>query len=560
MLVVDPQLGDLRAAWPALVDQTLFGRPLVVLQAHSIDDARQVLLREHERGHDVSVVMLDLTSGLPASGLVRQVAALADTRVILICDDSSPPPGLDALLAHDISDWRRRQELTGDRLLTIIAAALRSHEQLRLLRRVRDDAYYDPLVRLPNRAHFVEQVDRRVRKGGAAHVLALLDIDDFSAANEVMGHGFGDCLLETVARCLAEAMSPDVLLARVGSDTFGVLGPVDDVHLERLLDCVRKPLTVEEVPYNVSLTCGYVLLSGHAQTGADLVKDATIALKRAKRDHRGQHVQYLGHMGTEARARAVLLADLRVAIDESLLFLVYQPQIDLASGALVGLEALSRWRTAAGELVPPDQFIPVAEHSGLIVALGRWVLGQACSTMRRLLDIGLAPPRMAINVSMVQLRDPAFVDTVNAALSASGLQGRHLELEITESVAVLPTQMLEATLSALRTQGISIAIDDFGTGYSSLSCLERLPLDRIKIDRAFVSLLGEAHGARIAEMVTQLGRNMGLQVLAEGIEDETTLQALLSIGCQQGQGFHIARPMEEAALTAWLAGRLPSRA
>ena len=306
------------------------------------------------------------------------------------------------------------------------------------------------------------------------------------------------------------------------------------------------------MPFNVSLTCGYVLLTGDAQAGADLVKDATIALKRAKRDHRGGALQYLDDMGTEARARAVLLTDLRAAIDDGLLFLVYQPQIDLLTGALIGLEALARWRTRAGELVPPDHFIPVAEHSGLIVPLGRWVLDTACATMRRLLDAGLAPQRMAINVSMVQLRDPRFHDRVCTALARAGLQGHHLELEITESVAVLPTELLEATLGALRARGISIAIDDFGTGYSSLSCLERLPLDRIKIDRAFVRQLGETDGARIAEMVAQLGRKLGLEVLAEGIEDGAIYQALLAIGCHQGQGFHIARPMAEEALVGWL--------
>ncbi|QHI97187.1 EAL domain-containing protein [Xylophilus rhododendri] len=422
--------------------------------------------------------------------------------------------------------------------------------------RRRDSTYFDQLVQLPNRAHFVKQVDECVRRRSGHHILALLDIDDFSAANEVMGHRFGDRLLATVAECLARALPEGVLLARVGPDTFGVLGAVARVEPRHLLDCVRQPLIVEGVPYKVSLTCGYVLLPSDVQAGADLVKDATIALKRAKRDHRGEYVQYLDHMGTEARARALLLSNLRAAIDDKLLFLAYQPQIDLQTGTVIGLEALLRWRTREGSFVPPDQFIPVAEASGLIVPLGRWVLSTACQAMRRLIDAGCAPQRMAVNVSMVQLRDPGFYSAVCAALLGGGLQGRHLELEITESVAVLPTQQLEATLSALRAMGISIAIDDFGTGYSSLSRLERLPLDRIKIDRSFVSQLSQPPGGRIAEMVAQLGRKLGLQVLAEGIEDEATWKALLSIGCQQGQGYHIARPMAEADILAWLQERV----
>ncbi|WP_311222252.1 MULTISPECIES: EAL domain-containing protein [unclassified Acidovorax] len=434
-----------------------------------------------------------------------------------------------------------------------LGTLLRSRRQLG---RLHESAYHDPLVNLPNRAHFVQAVNACGGGGGGCDcgdfILALVDIDDFSATNEVMGHRFGDRLLEKVARCLEAAVPAGVLLARLGADTFGVLGPAHQVQPRRLLDCVRPPLAVDGVPHKVSLTCGYVRLPQQAQAGADLVKDATIALKRAKRDHRGQDLQYADQMGAEARARALLLSELRDAIEKRQLFLVYQPQLNLRTRSLVGLEALLRWRTADGRFVPPDQFIPVAEHSGIIVALGQWVLKTACATMRELIDLGLAPQRMAVNVSTVQLQDAGFLGLVRTALAASGLQGRQLELEITESVAALPTQLLEATLSALRAEGVSIAIDDFGTGYSSLSYLERLPLDRIKIDRSFVQQLGEPQGARIAEMVTQLGRNLGLSVLAEGIEDAAVWQALQHMGCQEGQGYHIARPMDRDALLAWL--------
>lgn len=421
-----------------------------------------------------------------------------------------------------------------------------------LLGRLHRFAFHDPLVQLPNRVHFVEKVDECVRRGGMHnHILALIDIDDFSAANDVMGHRFGDRLLDAVARRLADALPPGVLLARVGSDTFGVLGEDWQVGLPQLLECVRPAPMVDGVPHKVSLTCGYVYLPHAAQAGADLVKDATIALKRAKRHHRGQHLQYLDHMGAEARDRALLLSDLRTAIDKGQLFLVYQPQLSLATRELVGLEALLRWRTAEGRLVAPEQFIPVAEHSGLIVELGEWVLATACKAMRELLDAGRAPQRMAVNVSVVQLQDSGFLEMVRAALSACGLQGEQLELEITESIAI-PTQLLESTLNALRNAGVSIAIDDFGTGYSSLSYLERLPLDRIKIDRAFVRQLGEPHGARIAEMVVQLGRKLGLRVMAEGIEDAAVWETLAGMGCDEGQGYYIARPMEQDQLSKWL--------
>lgn len=562
VLVADQDARVHAAADAALKGRMLLGRPLCVLHACSAEDVDTVLRRQP----GLAVVLLDQTLDSAARphlvDAIRGIPALAKTRIVLRADPHDWP-ALDMLLQNDISDCRDRADLAGDRLVAIVATALRSVEQLctieanrhdqGLLKRLTESAYYDPLVRLPNRARFVEQVDECVRQGMRQHILALVDIDDFSAANEVMGHRFGDCLLETVAQCLARSLSPDVLLARVGPDTFGVLASVHQALPQQLVNCVDQPLSIEGVPYKVSLTCGYVLLlQGDGRSGVDLVKDATIALKRAKRDHRGHYLQYLDDMGTEARARALLLSDLRAAIDHGLLFLVYQPQVDLQDGTLIGLEALARWRTSEGSFVPPDQFIPVAEHSGLIVGLGRWVMNTACQTMRRLLDAGCAPQRMAINVSMVQLRDAGFSAMVTLALANNGLQGRHIELEITESVAVLPTQELEYTLSALRASGITIAIDDFGTGYSSLSCLERLPLDRIKIDRAFISQLGAPRGARIAEMVAQLGLKLDLQVLAEGIEDAATLRAAVSIGCHQGQGYHIARPMDEVALLEWL--------
>lgn len=476
------------------------------------------------------------------------------------CNVYGETGGLALHIGHDagqnfvvLIDVPRHHAVLHPQLLDVFCANLSTLLHNRgLLGRLKESAYHDPLVNLPNRAHFVEAVDECARQGLHDYILALIDIDDFSATNDLMGHLFGDRLLERVARCLEDVLPGDVLLARLGADTFGVLGATGQVQPRRLLECVRQPLSIDGVPYKVSLTCGYVLLPQEFREGADLVKDATIALKRAKRDHRGQELRYSDQMGAEARSRALLLSELREAIESRELFLVYQPQLNLVTRSVVGIEALLRWRTEDGRFVPPDKFIPVAEHSGLIVALGQWVLMAACAAMRELLDAGVAPQRIAVNVSTVQLQDPGFLEIVCAALASSGLRGDHLELEITESVAALPTDLLKSTLSALRAEGVSIAIDDFGTGYSSLSYLEQLPLDRIKIDRSFVCQLGEPDGARIAEMVVQLGRKLGLSVLAEGIEDATVCQALLAMDCYEGQGYYIAKPMDKDVLLAWL--------
>jgi len=550
VLIVDNDPDVHAATCAALEGQMLFERPLVFMHAFSGGEARALLLRER----DLAMVLIDVGSERASSGLelvdfIRHSAGLRNTRIVLRTGQPGQVPDLETLLRYDINDYRTKAELTRDRLLAMVVTAVRSYKQLCA---VHASAYHDPLVDLPNRSHFIERIHDGERRALDDYLLALIDIDDFSATNDMMGHHFGDRLLERVARCLEAALPAGVLLARLGADTFAVLGSVAQVQPRRLLECVRQPLLVDGVPHKVSLTCGYVLLPQEPQAGADLIKDATIALKRAKRDHRGQHLQYADQMGTEARARAVLLSQLREAVEKQQLFLVYQPQLNLDTQQLTGLEALLRWRTEDDRFIPPDQFIPVAERSGLILALGQWVLDTACATMRELLDTGLAPLRMAVNVSPVQLQDPGFFALVRAALADNGLQGRHLELEITESVAALPTQLLDATLGALRAEGISIAIDDFGTGYSSLSYLERLPLDRIKIDRSFTRQLGDPHGARIAEMVAELGRKLGLTVLAEGIEDAGAWQALRAMGCQEGQGYHIARPMDKPALVDWL--------
>jgi EAL domain-containing protein (putative c-di-GMP-specific phosphodiesterase class I) len=257
-------------------------------------------------------------------------------------------------------------------------------------------------------------------------------------------------------------------------------------------------------------------------------------------------------MASHARNRAKLLISLHAAFDQDRLYLAFQPQVDLHTGELIGLEALMRWRSEDGKMVPPDQFIPVAEQSGLIVSLGDWVLQTACVTMRQLLALGAAPRRMAVNVSVVQFQSPGFVERVQLALAVAGLTGSQLELEITESVAMLGAGMVEPILRALREQGISVAIDDFGTGYSSLSYLERLPLDRIKIDKAFVFGLAKDDGPRIAEMIVQLGHKLGLRVLAEGVENEAVWESLKRMGCHEAQGYHIARPMDSDELVAWL--------
>jgi EAL domain-containing protein (putative c-di-GMP-specific phosphodiesterase class I) len=235
------------------------------------------------------------------------------------------------------------------------------------------------------------------------------------------------------------------------------------------------------------------------------------------------------------------------------LFLAYQPQIDLATRRPFGVEALLRWRTEDGRLIPPDRFIPIAEYSGLIIDIGEWVMRNACEELVRLRAAGYCDLTMSVNVSQVQFRHPHFLDMVRRALDESGVPPQFMELEITESMAMEEPDLLTEILAQVKRTGVSIAVDDFGTGFSSLSHLQRLQVDRLKIDRTFVSeITGASRGSSIAEMVIQLGHNLGLSIIAEGVEDERQAQILLGLGCPLAQGFLFSRPLAPDALLEWL--------
>ena len=425
-------------------------------------------------------------------------------------------------------------------------------QNLLMLQQLQQVAYEDPLLKLPNRSRLVEHLNLHKAQGHQDQMLVIVDVDDFASINDLMGHDYGDKVLWALADRLAQLAGPQALLARISGNAFGLLGHQEVLDPIRILEAFEAPILVAGHPQRIVLTMGLCGPDGSDTDGADWLKNASIALKQAKRERRGRFIRFTREMAMHARNRAQLLSDLHSAFDRNRLTLAFQPQLHLSTGRLIGLEALLRWRTDDGRFIPPDRFIPVAEQSGLIVSLGDWVMKTACLTMRELIDIGLAPERMAINVSVVQFQTPGFIDRLRAALAAARLEPRHIELEITESVSLLGQGVIESLLQTLRSMGVSVAIDDFGTGYSSLSYLEKLPLDRIKIDKSFVTQMSDQSGARIAELIAQLGLKLGLQVLAEGIEDAQAWKALRTLGVHEGQGYHIARPMELGALMDWL--------
>jgi diguanylate cyclase (GGDEF)-like protein len=423
-----------------------------------------------------------------------------------------------------------------------------------LLTHLHNAAFYDQLSKLPNRTRLVEILDATLAGPGRDDaILSLVDLDHFAETNDALGHQFGDLLLVAVGVRLQARLGQQLTVARISGDIFCVLGDAAAVNPDKILSLFETPFSIDGQDVQLSATLGLVRLSEHDGSGADALKDADIALKRAKSQQRSGHFYFSRSMGVEIRERVRMMHALRTGFSKGELSVVYQPQVDLVSRRPLGAEALLRWRSADGKLISPDHFIPIAEYSGLIIDIGEWVLRSACEELVRLREAGYREFTMSVNVSQVQFRHPYFLDMLRGALEDTGAPPEYLELEITESVAMEEPDLLIKMLAQVKHTGVSIAIDDFGTGFSSLSYLQRLQVDRLKIDRAFVTeITGSARGSSIAEMVIQLGRNLGLTVIAEGVEDERQALILQALGCPMAQGFLFALPMATPALYAWL--------
>ena len=428
---------------------------------------------------------------------------------------------------------------------------------VRLIEKLRATAFVDGLTGLPNRTALIEALEQHMSGEGAARtVLALIDIDQFAAINDLFGHRYGDSLLTAVGKRLREHLSPACFVARISNDIFAVLGPEGEAQPSSLRRLFAQPFLFDDAEHVISVCIGSLRLSESAGNGGDCLKDAWIAIKHAKERGQNQLAWYSAEIGQVTRDHARLLHALRDAFKSERLFVAYQPQLEFGSGRVVGAEALLRWRTDEGQFVSPADFVPIAESSGLIVPLGEWVLRRSLAAVKEMRAAGHPDMHVAVNVSVVQFGHPGFIEMVDKALAESGMPSSALELEITESVAIMGAEAVEAHLNALRGRGIAIALDDFGTGFSSLSYLDRLPADRIKIDRSFVNALDSGErGARIAEMVIPLGKRLDMIVLAEGVETEAQAARLIELGCQEAQGFLYAKPMPLPDLLTWLAAR-----
>jgi diguanylate cyclase (GGDEF)-like protein/PAS domain S-box-containing protein len=419
--------------------------------------------------------------------------------------------------------------------------------------RIEQQANYDTLTGLANRSLLHDRLNQAILTAasyGTRLAVVFIDLDRFKFVNDSLGHDVGDELLCAVAERFTGCVREFDTVARLGGDEFVLLlngesGP-DSVAtiMERVLAAVAEPWRRGTREFEITCSVGVALYPDDGNDAATLLKHADSAMYRAKEHGRNNFQFFTDDLNALMKERFELESNLRRALERGQFELYYQPRIGIGSRRIVGCEALIRWRLTNGQAVDPSRFIPVAEETGLIGPIGEWVLRTACTQNKRWQDAGLPPCVVSVNVSPRQFRSATFMDTLRAVLRDSGLDPRYLELELTESMVMHDgAQMIEA-LRAIKDLGVHMSVDDFGTGYSSLSYLKRFPVDRLKIDRSFVQdLTTDVDSAAIVRTIIALGRNLGLKVLAEGVENDAQVDFLLANGCDELQGYWFSKPV-----------------
>jgi diguanylate cyclase (GGDEF)-like protein len=530
------------------------------------------LKRRHDRSWRAAGVRLLAAIAAAIGVLGPNAQALAHSHVVLgtCCDDPAPP----RLLAISIA-------AVGCAMLIVAQVIARCSDMIKkhtgrsardleeVHSRLQYLATHDSLTGLPNRQRFKDRLAKSIadtQRPGRAVAIAVFDLDHFSALNHSLGHGVGDWLLTEVARRVTAAISNSTMLARLDGDEFAVL--IDNVAArleaqavtDAILAAFEEPMRVNGLEIEVRSTIGVSVWPDDGRRGDDLLAHAEIAMTIAKERGGGQALFFQSGMTDSMQERLALENDLRRALAAGEFELYYQPEISIKTGKIVAAEALLRWRHPTKGLIGPSSFISLAEETGLMIPLGEWALHEACRQARAWQVEKGSSFRVAVNLSATQFRHQDILHSIRSALSAAGLHGNALEIELTESALMTNPEESAGILKQLRKMGVSVAIDDFGTGYSSLSYLRRFPIDKLKIDRSFIRDLGVSRtDESIVRAIVSLARCVGLQVVAEGVESAEQLELVARLECAHWQGYHCCPPQPAERFETMLADHAGTR-
>ena len=540
-----------------------FGTGLIGWVAANLESARVDNVTEDKRWYPVPGVDDWVRSALSVPLVSRNelvgVLVFADDAVGSFSDDHRQlAESIAAIIAVTLSNAQLYEQAQQE-----IAERKRAEEQLA------HSAFHDPLTGLPNRALFMDRLERAVEraKRRKEYIFAVLylDLDRFKVVNDSLGHTIGDQLLIECARRLETCIRTVDTVARLGGDEFVLL--LEDIQditdatrvADRIQHDLAQPCDLDDHRLFVSVSIGVILSASRYEQPADILRDVDLAMYRAKALGRGRYEVFDVAMRERALTLLELESDLRRALECKEFFLHYQPILSLATNRIVGFEALVRWQHPDRGVVAPAEFIPMAEETGLIIPMGHWVLYEACHQLREWQTaFPMNPPlTVSVNLSVKQFMQADLIERISAVLAQLGLDTGSLKLELTESIIVEDAEAIKATLSKLRALGIQVQIDDFGTGYSSLSYLQHLPIDTLKIDRTFVSRIGsEGNGSEIVQTILTLAHDLGMKVVAEGVETRDQLTKLQGLHCEYGQGYLWAKPVDSTTATAIIADAL----
>ncbi|MDC7224415.1 MAG: EAL domain-containing protein [Spirochaetales bacterium] len=430
-----------------------------------------------------------------------------------------------------------------------------SANNIELVTRLKRQAWEDQVLHIPNMVALLDEIHHSYQKGEAGKsVLLLLDINSFSRINDLLGHEYGDELLQALVEELKKRIEPLSFLARISADIFGIFGSERFLDRAKVKDLSSLEVSVREDRRELSLSVGAAKMVATVDNPSALLHNAFFALKQAK--ERGEAVYYNEDIGNRTRERIALLNDLKEAFAHNELHLVYQPQIRVEGEDVYSFESLIRWSRKDGTHVSPEKFIPLAEQSGLIIPMGEWILRQSLEDLQKIHGEGFDSMKVAVNVSAIQFSHPRFLEMLDRVLAETKMDPSFLELEITESISIMAVKDILRILEGIQERRISLAVDDFGTGYSSLSSIDRWPVNRIKIDKAFVQQLdSEKNGTSLVDLVIPLGKKLSMNILAEGVETKEQFEHLAKLECSEIQGYFISKPKSLPELMEWLKQR-----